>query len=93
MAILHWKQGLLCDKTSVDTTDSGERGMNPVAMTITNPRKEYWPNWGSNQCPPVLLSCTLPTIRFGQSIESINQFINDRSIDQSMNKSTNYLVD
>ena len=22
--------------------DSGERGMNPVAMTIINPQKEYW---------------------------------------------------
>ena len=26
----------------VGTTDSGARGMNPVAMTIINPRKEYW---------------------------------------------------
>ena len=25
--------------------DSGERGMNPVAMTIINPWKEYWPSW------------------------------------------------
>ena len=24
--------------------DSGERGMNPVAVTITNLRKEYWPS-------------------------------------------------
>ena len=24
-------------------TDSGERGMNPAAVTIINPRKEYWP--------------------------------------------------
>ena len=23
--------------------DSNERGMNPVVMTIINPRKEYWP--------------------------------------------------
>ena len=34
--------------------DSDERGMNPVAMTIISPRKEYWPTWGSNQQPPVL---------------------------------------
>ena len=34
----HW---LLSHITIVETTDSGERGMNPVAMTIINPRKEY----------------------------------------------------
>ena len=32
--------------------DSGERGMNPVAMTIISHQKEYWPNRGSNQRPP-----------------------------------------
>ena len=40
---------------------SGDRGMNPVAMTIINPLKEYWQSWGSNQRSPVLKSCTLPT--------------------------------
>ena len=35
--------------------------MNPVAMTIINPRKEYWPSRGSNQQPPVLKSATLLT--------------------------------
>ena len=34
--------------TVVETTDSGERGMNPVIMTIINPRKKYWPSRGSN---------------------------------------------
>ena len=29
--------------TIVETTHSREREMNPVAMTIINPRKEYWP--------------------------------------------------
>ena len=42
-----------------ETTDSGEREMNPVAMTITHLRKEYWPGWGSNQRPPVLKSAML----------------------------------
>ena len=28
--------------------------MNPVTMTIINPRKEYWPSRGSNQRPLVL---------------------------------------
>ena len=33
-------QWLLSNITIVETTDSGERVMNPVAMTIVNPRKE-----------------------------------------------------
>ena len=36
----HW---LLSHITIIETTDSDERGMNPVAMTIINPRKEYCP--------------------------------------------------
>ena len=36
----HW---LLSHIAMVETTDSCERGMNPVAMTIISPRKEYWP--------------------------------------------------
>ena len=35
--------------------------MNPVAVTIISPRKEYWPSRGSNQRPAVLRSTTLPT--------------------------------
>ena len=54
----HW---LLSHITIVETTDSGERGMNPVAMTIIIPRKEYWPSRGLNQRPPVLKSATLST--------------------------------
>ena len=34
---------LLFHKVIVETEDSSDRGMNPVAMTIINPRKEYWP--------------------------------------------------
>ena len=44
----------------VKTLDSLERRMNPVAMTIISPWKEYWANWRSNQRPPVLKSCMLP---------------------------------
>ena len=54
----HW---LLSNITIVETTNSDERGMNPVAMTIINPRKKYWPSRGSNQQPSVLKSATLPT--------------------------------
>ena len=49
----HW---LLCHITTVETMDSGESGMNPVAMTIINPWKEYLPSRGSNQRPRFLKS-------------------------------------
>ena len=45
--------------------DSSDRGMNPFAMTIINPKKEYWPSWGSNQQPPVLKFGMLPTELWG----------------------------
>ena len=54
----HW---LLSHLTIVETTDNSEREMNPVAMTIINPQKEYWLSRGSNQRPPVLKSATLPS--------------------------------
>ena len=54
----HW---LLSHITIFETRDSGERGMNPVAMTIINPRKEDWPSMGS----PVLKSATLSTEQWG----------------------------
>ena len=63
----HW---LLSHITFVDTTDSGERGMNPVAMTIINHRKEYWPRLGLNQRPPVLKSATLPTELWGSAFQT-----------------------
>ena len=51
----HW---LFSHITTVERMDSGEIGMNPFAMAIINPRKEYWPSRGSNQRsnprPPVL---------------------------------------
>ena len=53
--------------TIVETTDIGERGMNPVAMTIINPRKEYWSSRGSNQRPPVLKSAMLLTELWGST--------------------------
>ena len=37
----HWLVSLM---TVVETTENGERGMNPVASTIINPGKEYWPS-------------------------------------------------
>ena len=54
--------------TIVETTDSDERGMNPVAMTVINHRKEYWPSWGSSQRRPVLKSAMLPTDIWGSAI-------------------------
>ena len=63
----HW---LFSHITIVETTDSGERGRNPVAMTIINPRKEYWPSRGSNQRPHVHKSATLPTELWGLASRS-----------------------
>ena len=53
----HW---LLSYITIVETMDSSEREVNPVAMTIINPRR-YWLSRGLNQQCPVLKSCTLVT--------------------------------
>ena len=61
----HW---LLSHITYIKTMDNGEIGMNPVAMPFFSPRKEYWPNRGSNQRPPVLKSCALPTELWGSGI-------------------------
>ena len=59
----HW---LLSHATIVETTDSVERGMNPVkAVTVINPRREYWPSRGSTQRPPVFRSTALPTELWG----------------------------
>ena len=50
----HW---LLSSITVVETMDSSERGMDPVAMIIINPQKEYWSSLGSNQRLPDRKSC------------------------------------
>ena len=52
----HW---VLSHIIIIETMDSGERGMDPVAMTIINPRKEYWSHRESNKRPSVLKSCRL----------------------------------
>ena len=51
--------------TIVETMDSSEREMNPVAMTIINPRRVYWPSRELNQRPSVLKSATLPAELLG----------------------------
>ena len=53
--------------TTVETMDSSEREMNSIAMTIINPRKEYWPSPGLNQQPPVLKPATLLTELLGSA--------------------------
>ena len=45
---------LLCHKTIVRTMDRGERGMNPVTLTVIYPWKENWPGQRLNKGPPVL---------------------------------------
>ena len=54
----HW---LLSRIAIVDTMDNGERGMNPIAITIINLRKEYKPRRELKLRPLILKSCRLPT--------------------------------
>ena len=51
----HW---LFSRTTIVETMDMGKRGMNRsiVAMTTTNPLKEYWPSPGIEPCSNLLFS-------------------------------------
>ena len=72
--------GLGCTQSFSYLTDSGERGMNPVAMTIINPRKEYWPSRGSNQRPPILKSATLPTELWGSAHHVQDQTVISQSV-------------
>ena len=51
--------------TVVEIVDRGEREMYPIAMTIINLGKEYYLSRKSNQWPPVLQSCRLPTEQRG----------------------------
>ena len=57
--------------------DSGERGMNPVAMTVINPRKECWPSWGSNQ-RRVLKCATLPAELKMLDLTKLKAFADDK---------------
>ena len=57
----HW---LLSHTTITKTVDKGERGMNPVEMTLINPRKEYLPSWRikpATSCSQVLYAIDLAT--------------------------------
>ena len=55
---------MLSHITIFETAVSGD-----VAMTIINPRKEYWPSQGSNLRPPVLKPATLSTELWGSADE------------------------
>ena len=48
LSMLSWSSFLISTPTIffLETTDSCQRGMNHVAMTIINPRREYWPSRG-----------------------------------------------
>ena len=65
---------LLSHITIVKTMGSSERGMNLVAMTFINPRKEYWPN----QRSPVLKSIMLPTELWGSTYDRWTDTWTDR---------------
>ena len=68
------RSNLLSHRNIVLTMDSGERGMNPVSLTIINLCKKYWLSWQLNQRPPFLKSCTLPTELLGSTL--LNPFPN-----------------
>ena len=61
--------------TIVETKDSSKRGINPVAMTIINPQKEYLQSQGSNKQPPVLKSAMLLSELWGSVYSSVSQQI------------------
>ena len=65
--------------TIVETVDSDDRDMNPVAVNIINPRKEYWPSRWSNHRLPVLKSSTLLNELWGLALLNLNKqcFDND----------------
>ena len=63
---------LLSRITIVEKMDSGERGINLVAMTIIDPRKEYWPSQGWNHRLPVLKSATQLTALWGSAHKNEN---------------------
>ena len=63
--------------------------MNPVAMTINNPKKEYCPtSQGLNQQPPVLKSCMLPT-DLGVSAEQQHGWLVVLGFNATFNRSYN----
>ena len=68
---------LLSQLTIVERMDSSERGMNLVAMTIINLRKEYWLGRGSNQRPPVPKSTMLPTRLWGLAKKKRRKFLSN----------------
>ena len=49
--VFYAKYWLLFHITIVETIDSADTGMNPVAVTIINPRKEFRPSRKLNQGP------------------------------------------
>ena len=62
--------------------DSGERGMNPVAMTIISPQKEYWPSQGSNQ-RPLFSSPQRYRLSYG-ALSNLKAAVDDRCDDQKL---------
>ena len=54
---------------------SGETGFNPLSMTIINLQKEIGSKQASNQRPPVLKSCTLPTELLALGIHTVEFYV------------------
>ena len=62
----------------VERMDSGERGMNPVAVIIINYRKEFWLSRRSNQRPLILKSCTLPSELRDTAPHNLVEYLHNR---------------
>ena len=77
--------------TIVETTDSRERGMNPVAMTTINPGKEYWSSRESNLRPPVLKSEMLPTELWGSALSGLLKYLSQTHFSKNSPFSLNTL--
>ena len=61
--------------TIAKTMDSGEREMNPVAMTIINPRKEYWQSPGIEPATSGLFSSPVRyRLSYGARLGSFTSF-------------------
>ena len=69
-------------KPLVETMGGGERAINHVAMTIINPRREYWLSRRSSQKPSVLKPCTLTTEQDGLGVFKVGEIYTSIALHQ-----------
>ena len=59
---------------------SGERGMNPVAMTILNPRAEFWPSPRIDPATSCSQACMLPAELWGSANHDVERYVDMQKI-------------